>query len=42
MVDPDEDEDEDMCTLIVALMQCGRRQEGANNLTIGYDIYEVE
>ncbi len=43
VVDRDEDEDDDVCTLVVGLMQCGRRglpQQG--NLTIGYDIFEVQ
>ena len=43
----DEDDDEDVCTLIVSLMQIGRRKLrrklGANaNLTIGFAIYKVK
>ena len=45
--DVDEDDDEDVCTLIVSLMQVGRRKLrrklGANaNLTIGFAIYKVK
>ena len=45
MVDPDEDDDEDICTIIVALMQMDRRKlkrEGGQNLTMGYDIFQVQ
>ena len=46
LVDVDEDDDDDACTLIVSLMQVGRRKLrkklGANsNLTIGFAIYKV-
>ena len=36
--DPDEDDDEELCTVIISLMQKGRRQlrdEGLDTLTIG-------
>ena len=44
--DVDDDDDDDSCTLIVSLMQVGRRKLrrklGANsNLTIGFAIYKV-
>ena len=44
VVDPDDDDDEDLGTLIVALMQIGRRRirkEGHQFHTIGYSIYKV-
>ena len=46
MTDVDDDDDDDTCTLIVSLMQIGRRKLrrklGANsNLTIGFAIYKV-
>ena len=40
----DDDDEEDVATLIVALMQKGRRRlkkTGQGNLTIGYEIYDV-
>lgn len=42
--DPDEDDDEGLCTVIVALMQKNRRSkksEGMDCLTIGFAIYSV-
>ena len=47
LVDVDDDDDDDSCTLIVSLMQVGRRKLrrklGANsNLTIGFAIYKVQ
>ncbi|XP_074662956.1 calpain-9-like isoform X2 [Tubulanus polymorphus] len=45
VVDPDEDDDEDMGTLIVGLMQKGRRkkrEEGLDMVTIGYAIYKLK
>lgn len=42
--DPDEDDDEDLCTIIVALMQKNRRSKqnmGMNCLTMGFVIYHV-
>lgn len=43
--DPDEDDDEDNCTMIVALMQKNRRAMktlgGGLFLTIGFAIYKV-
>lgn len=43
--DPDEDDDEDQCTMIVALMQKNRRAMrtlgGGLFLTIGFGIYKV-
>ena len=44
LVDPDEDDEEDKCTMIVNLMQKGRRgmmEEGKELLTIGFVIYPV-
>ena len=38
VVDPDEDDDEELCTVIVSLMQKGRRalrDEGLDVLTVG-------
>jgi len=42
--DPDEDDDEDLCTCIVALMQKDRRkmrQQGVQLLTMGFAIYKL-
>jgi calpain len=42
--DPDEDDEEDKCTVIVALMQKNRRAQrklGMDCLTIGFAIYHV-
>lgn len=46
LTDPDEDDDEDNCTMIVALMQKNRRsaktyQMGSSELTIGFAIYAL-
>lgn len=44
LVDPDEDDDEDLCTVIVALMQKNRRSKqnaGMNCLTMGFTIYRI-
>lgn len=44
VVDPDEDDDENLGTLIIGLMQKGmrnRRKEGEDLFTIGYAIYQV-
>lgn len=43
LVDPDDDED-DLCTILVGLLQKDRRKkrkEGLDMLTIGYVIYKV-
>ncbi|XP_059481918.1 calpain-B isoform X3 [Neocloeon triangulifer] len=43
--DPDEDDDESMCTVIVALMQKNRRSQrkmGAECLTIGFALYKLD
>ncbi|XP_023215295.1 calpain-B-like isoform X3 [Centruroides sculpturatus] len=43
--DVDEDDDEELCTLIVALMQKNRRSQrkmGAESLTIGFSIYHLK
>lgn len=43
--DPDEDDEESLCTVIVALMQKNRRAQrkmGAECLTIGFAIYKVK
>lgn len=42
VVDPDEDDDDRLCTVIVSLMQKGRRalrDEGLDTLTIGFGLY---
>jgi hypothetical protein len=46
LVDPDEDDDEENCTMIVALMQKNKRsakryQMGSSDLTIGFAIYAL-
>ncbi|XP_037087071.1 calpain-B-like isoform X2 [Pollicipes pollicipes] len=44
LTDPDEDDDEDKCTVIVALMQKNRRAQrklGLDCLTVGFAIYHV-
>lgn len=44
LTDPDEDDDEDKCTVIIALMQKNRRQmrhEGLECLAIGFAIYRL-
>jgi len=44
LTDPDEDDNDDKCTLIVALMQKNRRNmrhEGLDCLTIGFAIYRL-
>lgn len=43
--DPDDDEDVDNCTIVLGLIQKGRRKQkrvGAQNLTIGFAIYKLE
>lgn len=43
--DPDDDEDVDNCTIVIGLIQKGRRKQkrvGAQNLTIGFSIYRLE
>ncbi|CAD5122448.1 DgyrCDS10873 [Dimorphilus gyrociliatus] len=45
VTDPDEDDEENLGTIIVGLMQIGRRKlrkEGKDLLTIGYVIYELK
>uniref|UniRef100_A0A6G1SCT2 Calpain-A n=1 Tax=Aceria tosichella TaxID=561515 RepID=A0A6G1SCT2_9ACAR len=47
LVDPDEDDDNDNCTMIVALMQKNKRsakkyQMGSSDLTIGFAIYALK
>ncbi|CAG2172973.1 unnamed protein product, partial [Oppiella nova] len=45
LVDIDEDDDEDYCTCVVALMQKNhrlKRKMGSDSLTIGFAIYEVK
>lgn len=44
VVDPDEDDDDNLCTCIVSLMQKGRRakrDEGLDTLSIGFAVYHV-
>lgn len=41
LMDPDEDDNDDKCTLIVALMQKHRRQIGDGYLSIGFTIYHL-
>jgi len=44
VTDPDDDDDENLGTLLIALMQKGRRKkriEGLDMLTIGYAVYKV-
>ena len=45
MQDPDDDDEEELCTCIVSLMQKGRRamrDEGLDTLTIGFAIYHLK
>lgn len=45
MVDADEDDDEDLGTLIVGLMQKGmrkKRKEGVDMMTVGYAVYHLK
>lgn len=45
MVDADEDDDEDLGTLIVGLMQKGmrkKRKEGVDMMTVGYAVYRLK
>jgi len=42
--DPDDDEDVDNCTIVLGLIQKGRRKQkrvGAQNLTIGFSVYQL-
>ena len=42
--DPDSDDEDDLCTVVVGLIQKDRRKKkklGAQNLTIGFSIYKV-
>ena len=42
--DPDDDDEVDNCTIVIGLIQKGRRKQkrvGAQNLTIGFSIYKV-
>jgi len=43
--DPDDDEDVDNCTIVIGLIQKGRRKQkrvGSQNLTIGFAIYKID
>jgi len=43
--DPDDDDDVDNCTIVIGLIQKGRRKQkrvGAQNLTIGFSIYQLQ
>ncbi|XP_064600052.1 calpain-9-like isoform X2 [Liolophura sinensis] len=45
LTDPDEDDEDDLCTMIVGLLQKDRRKkrkEGLDMLTIGYCIYKLD
>ncbi len=45
LVDHDEGDDEDLCTIIIALMQKNhraRRKMGKESLTIGFAVYEMK
>lgn len=42
LIDADEEDDDDKCTLIVALMQKNRRKLGKDYLNIGFLIYQVK
>ena len=45
LVDHDEEDSDDLCTCVVALMQKNhriKRKMGLDNLTIGFAIYEVK
>lgn len=45
VTDPDEDDDEELCTVIISLMQKGRRalrDEGLDTLTVGFALYYVK
>ncbi|KAK3800956.1 hypothetical protein RRG08_001204 [Elysia crispata] len=45
LTDPDEDDDENLCTVVVSLMQKDRRRQrklGKENLRIGYVIYKLD
>ncbi|KAL3874803.1 hypothetical protein ACJMK2_037772 [Sinanodonta woodiana] len=45
LVDPDDDDKEDMCTMLIGLLQKDRRKkrkEGMDMLTIGYVIYKLK
>lgn len=45
MEDPDDEDEEHKCTVIVALMQKNRRAQrkiGAECLTIGFAVYQVK
>lgn len=47
LTDPDEDDDQDLCTVIVALMQKSRREAkkyrmGSSELTIGFSVYALK
>ncbi|XP_065356886.1 calpain-A-like [Calliphora vicina] len=41
IVDPDKEDDDDKCTVIVTLMQKNRRSKGMDCLTIGFAIYHI-
>ncbi len=45
VADPDEDDDDELCTVIVSLMQKGRRalrDEGLDTLTVGFALYYLK
>merc|ERR1712080_522230 len=42
LVDVDEEDDDDLCTLIISLTQKGRKEEGQKNLTIGFVVYQIK
>ncbi|XP_014667421.1 PREDICTED: calpain-9-like [Priapulus caudatus] len=45
LTDPDEEDDDELCTCVIAVLQKGRRQkrrEGEDLLTVGYSIYKLK
>ncbi|XP_055880800.1 calpain-B-like isoform X2 [Biomphalaria glabrata] len=42
LTDVDDDDNDDMCTVIVAVLQKDRRKEGLDLLQIGFEIYKLE
>ena len=40
--DPDEDDEDGLCTCMISLMQMGRREQGLEPLSIGFEIAAIE